>query len=256
MSDYKIGETINNFKVVGFFRKRENGSPLRKFYEILCIECGAKKTVRKHSFHSRKASKCVCSHEGRFTEKHGLYNSKEHIAWASMKQRCYDKNCASYRLYGERGISVCEEWVDNFERFLSDMGKKPKGMSLDRIDPNKGYYKDNCRWATASDQAHNKRALTKGFKGVNYNLGKFVSRIMLNYKSIRIGSYDCPIEAAINYDKKAIEIRGDNALTNKMLGKFCGEGLRAAIEYYKDKHNLILTRPDDLYIQALMRDGE
>lgn len=239
-----------------FFRKRENGSPLRKFYEILCIECGTKKTVRKHSFHSRKANKCVCSHEGRFTEKHGLYNSKEHIAWASMKQRCYDKNCASYRLYGERGITVCEEWINDFKRFLSDMGKKPNGMSLDRIDPNKGYSKDNCRWATASDQAHNKRALTPGFKGISYSKGAFVSRLMVNYKPIRLGSFSCPVKAAIAYDKKSIEIRGDNALTNKMLGKFNKDQILSVIDYYNERFNLNLTHPDDLYIQALMRDGE
>ena len=86
----------------------------------------------------------------------GKKNPKEHRTWANMKARCNDKNNPKYKHYGARGISVCEHW-DYFIDFLNDMGKKPDNLSIDRINNNKGYSKQNCRWATAKQQANNKR---------------------------------------------------------------------------------------------------
>lgn len=81
----------------------------------------------------------------------------EYTVWGSMMQRCTNKNNARYASYGGRGITVCTEWFD-FYSFLLDVGLRPSSNhSLDRIDVNKGYYKDNCRWATATEQNCNKR---------------------------------------------------------------------------------------------------
>ena len=84
--------------------------------------------------------------------KHPLYKT-----WDSMIGRCYHKTNASYKNYGARGITVCQEWLDDFANFLRDMGNKPEGHTLDRIDNDKGYSKDNCRWATWSEQIRNQR---------------------------------------------------------------------------------------------------
>jgi hypothetical protein len=73
-----------------------------------------------------------------------------------MHQRCKNPSNESYSEYGSRGISVCERW-ESFENFLADMGEKPDGLSLDRIENSEGYSPNNCRWATPKQQANNRR---------------------------------------------------------------------------------------------------
>ena len=88
---------------------------------------------------------------------HGLRYTSEYSAWGMMKQRCHNPSHKQYSDYGGRGIFVCDEWRENFINFYNDMGDKPHGTSLDRIDNNKGYYKENCRWATNDIQHRNQR---------------------------------------------------------------------------------------------------
>lgn len=79
----------------------------------------------------------------------------EYNAWVSMKQRCINPNNPRYKNYGGRGITVCKRWFNSFPNFLKDMGEKPDGLSIDRINNDKNYCKSNCRWANAKDQGLN-----------------------------------------------------------------------------------------------------
>jgi len=95
----------------------------------------------------------------KFPETHGLWRSHkaEYRCWQDMIQRCHNPSNSSWHLYGERGIRVCDRWLESFVNFYQDMGKRPDGMSLDRINNDGPYDPKNCRWATAKTQARNHR---------------------------------------------------------------------------------------------------
>jgi hypothetical protein len=131
--------------------------------------------------------------------KHGMYGTKTYNTWHSMKKRCKNKSEASFKHYGERGITVCEKWL-TFEGFYEDMGDRPDGMTLDRIDNNKGYFKDNCRWASKTTQSSNKRTFKNnklGIKGVFFHKAsnKFAAHISIKGNQKHLGVYDTLEEA-------------------------------------------------------------
>jgi hypothetical protein len=94
-----------------------------------------------------------------------MSKSPEYVSWQHMKQRCFDPRHVAYETYGGRGVSVCEQWNSSFEEFFADMGTRPEGCSLDRIDPDGSYQPGNCRWATDNQQAQNRRPRRASAKG-------------------------------------------------------------------------------------------
>jgi hypothetical protein len=94
-------------------------------------------------------------------KKHGMWQTPTYNSWGCMIQRCYNVKYTDYHNYGGRGITVCDSWKESFLNFFNDMGERPIGTSLDRIDNNKGYSKDNCKWASRKEQARNMRKNNK-----------------------------------------------------------------------------------------------
>lgn len=86
---------------------------------------------------------------------HGMINTKTYRSWAAMIRRCTSDKSNRYQYYMAKGIKVCDEWR-TFTNFLKDMGERPEGKSLDRIDNSKGYYKENCKWSTPKEQSLNR----------------------------------------------------------------------------------------------------
>jgi len=109
---------------------------------------------------------------------HGMTLTKEYGTWRGMLGRCNNPNAAHYASYGGRGITVCERWL-KFENFYADMGKKPDGLTLDRVDNNAGYSAENCRWASHTEQSRNTRAvmLDEAVVSLVRTLHKYGSRI-------------------------------------------------------------------------------
>jgi hypothetical protein len=113
-------------------------------------------------------------------------------------------NATRYDLYGGRGIKVSDEWRD-FENFYRDMGERPPGKTLDRINPDGNYTKDNCRWITLSEQQQNKRTCRYyNYQGETLNITQLAKKLGVNGNTLycRLVKYNKPFEEAINFKNK------------------------------------------------------
>jgi hypothetical protein len=159
------GQTFGKLTVTSFADKDKNGNSR---WNCLC-SCGEVKVIWASALTRGLTQSCGCHRkEATRTRRttHGKSGAKDatYSVWASMLKRCNNPNSASFSRYGGRGIRVCERWAD-FAAFLSDMGPKPVGYSIERVDNDLGYAPDNCVWVPRAAQARNKsnnRKITVG----------------------------------------------------------------------------------------------
>lgn len=125
----------------------------------LCrCDCGNEKATYASALSTGNSLSCGCVRPGAVRHGHNgkAGQSATYKTWRNMIRRCTDPEHGSYRNYGGKGISVCAEWRSDFSAFLRDMGERPEGKTLDRIDSSKGYNKANCRWQTMLEQGNNR----------------------------------------------------------------------------------------------------
>lgn len=151
---FKSGLSIGRLKLIKRIKKN------RMAYWLCLCKCGTRKYVNEGGIRLGTSS-CGCLASELLSKrnlKHGRARSPEWIAWVSMKTRCYNKNYKGYANYGGRGIKVCARWMESFQAFFDDVGKRPsENHSIDRLDSNKGYLPGNVRWSTYLEQNRNRK---------------------------------------------------------------------------------------------------
>lgn len=181
----------------------------------VCLNCKEEGLYESSNFNKNKSGCNKCKNSSISKTLHKRYAKLAKSGWVhthktglywlyrNILKRCYKPNTSMFYLYGARGIKVCEEWRNNFRAFARDMGVRPSKIhSIERIDNNKNYTPENCRWATPKEQANNRRNTIRiRFQGENYTLPDF--NIKFGFKAHWVSNYagvhKCSYWKAIEY---------------------------------------------------------
>lgn len=205
------------FRLVAIERDESKNDGRHIFWKCKC-DCGNEIVVRKDSLLSGHAKSCGCYLAERYIDghlkTHGMSDSRLYKTWISMRRRCYANSDSSYQAYGGRGITICEEWKNNFQAFADwayangyNENKNRRYQSIDRIDVNGNYCPDNCRWADCETQNYNKRVTRKivvegkekTLKDIEKEYGIPMSTLRSRYKKYKSGKYT--VEDMISKEK-------------------------------------------------------
>ena len=178
------GQVFGRLTVVSFAGIGSNRSAR---WECICL-CGAVVVINSATLRNGRTQSCGCYHKQLLRERntsHGLCKTAEYSSWLNMRKRCNKANDPQYADYGGRGITVCEEW-ESFENFYRDMGPKPTPKhSIDRIDNDGPYCKENCRWATQKQQNTNQRSNKRlNFNGESLTISEWADRLGISASTL------------------------------------------------------------------------
>ena len=178
---------------------RPNGKK-RPVWNCRCQNCGAERKIESQIIASSTHSDCVCitgTHPRKGISRGGTtsQNKREYNSYRHMIGRCYNEKEAGYENYGARGIRVCDEWRQDFRNFLCDIGERPRGFVLDRINPNGDYCRENCRWIDRNMSSFNTRKAannTSGRTGVYWfaRVLKWTAAIHYKDQQIHLGYFE------------------------------------------------------------------
>ena len=205
----------------------ENSKERNRFGIYKCGFCGNEFKANTYSINSGHSKSCGClkekiSKEG-LNRKHNLTNTRLYNTWSKLKDRVFNLKSKDYYNYGGRGITICDEWKNDFKSFYDWAMKNEYSdeLSIDRIDNDGNYCPENCRWTTPTIQSRNRRIRKNsktGYKGVCYRKGrnKYTAQICVDKKFIHLGSFSTPVEGAIAYNNYIIENNLEGFILNEI----------------------------------------
>lgn len=169
--------------------ERIANSPSGKVRWRCCCDCGRQVIATGSDIRSGHTVSCGCWKREKTSLRSYIHGQKltiEYNSWCAAKQRCYYPKSAKFKDYGARGITMCDEWRNDFTAFLRDMGPRPEGTTLERTDNDGSYCPANCKWATAKEQTRNmRRNRWITFKGETLCITDWEKRLGFYKDSIR-----------------------------------------------------------------------
>ena len=201
-----------------------------------CGFCGTRFKANTYDIKSKKTKSCGCYNKKRTKErntKHGLKGIRLYTIWRNMKKRTTNINDEAYPNYGGRGITICDDWKNDFMSFYNWAMSNgySEELSIDRIDNDGKYEPSNCRWTTRTIQSRNQRMPknnTSGYKGVSFskNSNLYRVRIDVNKKNIHLGLYLNVVEGAIAYNNYIIENNLEGFILNEIPEEYLNQYIK------------------------------
>ena len=213
---------------LGMMFPNENSNQKSHYGIFKCGLCGSEFKTVLNSVKIGDTKSCGCYSKRRTSETHkthGLGSTKLYNIWTKMKDRILNPKNKAYTDYGGRGITICDEWKNDFMSFynwaMSNGYEENKGLSIDRIDNDGNYCPENCRWTTQTIQARNQRIRknnTSGYRGVSFreDRNKYKAQICVNNKNKGLGYFQTAVEAGIAYNNYIIENNLEGFILNEI----------------------------------------
>lgn len=180
------GKRFGKLTVIEYSHTERNGNEIRAYWKCKC-DCGNETTVKGKELKSGNTKSCGCLKIERGNHTHNLSKTRLYTIFCHMKDRCYNKNSRLYKWYGGRGITVCNEWLNDFQTFYDwamSNGYK-ENLTIERKDVNGNYCHENCCWITKSEQQSNKRSnLFYSYDGETKTLKQWSKEFGINYQTL------------------------------------------------------------------------